>query len=63
MIDGGALTDFQSKVERYESKAAKCKELADQAYGAQREFYDILAFYYGDLALVFREALARRVAG
>jgi hypothetical protein len=57
------LTDLQGKAERYENKAAKCKESADQAQGAQREFYDILAFYYSDLALAFRQALARRGAG
>ena len=54
--------DLQSKAEKYESKAAKCKEWADQAQGAQREFYDVLAFYYGDLALAFRQTIARRSA-
>lgn len=53
-------TDFQSKAEKYESKAAKCKEWADQTQGVQREFYDVLTFFYGDLALAFRQAIARR---
>jgi hypothetical protein len=54
------VTDFKATAEKYEGKAANCKEWANQAQGAQREFYDILAFFYGDLALAFRQAIATR---
>ena len=56
------VTDLEAKAGKYENKATKCKEWADQTQGAQREFYDILAFYYGDPALAFRQAIARRRA-
>ncbi len=55
-------TDLQVKVEKYEGKAAKCKEWARQAKGSERALYEVLAEYYGELASDFRQVLAKRVA-
>ncbi|HEX2364503.1 MAG TPA: hypothetical protein VHJ00_05665 [Bradyrhizobium sp.] len=55
--------DFQTKVEKYEGKAAKCKEAAlKAAEGAQRTMYEVLADYYGGLATDFRQAIEKRKA-
>lgn len=57
------VTDLETKVEKYESKAAQCKEWARQATdGPQRAFYDVLAGYYGELATDFRQVIAKRKA-
>ena len=54
-------TDLQNKVEKYEAKAAKCKEAAEQATnGSQRAMYEVLAGYYGGLATDFRQVVERR---
>jgi hypothetical protein len=55
-------TDLQSKAEKYESKAAQCKEWAEQAEGSQRTFYDVLAGYYSQLATDFRQTIQKRSA-
>jgi hypothetical protein len=53
--------DLQTKVEKYESKAAKCKEWAEQAKdGPQRALYEVLAGYYDELATDFRQVIAKR---
>jgi hypothetical protein len=53
--------DFQAKVEKYEGKAAKCKEAAlKSAEGAQRTMYEVLAGYYDGLATDFRQAIEKR---
>ncbi len=55
--------DLQTKVEKYESKAAKCKEWALQATdGPQRALYEVLADYYAGLATDFRHVIAKRTA-
>ena len=56
-------TDLQTKVEKYESKAARCEEWARQAAeGPQRAFYEVLARYYGGLATDFRQVIEKRKA-
>ena len=41
------MTDLQIKVEKYETKAAQCKEWVRQATDApQRALYEVLANYY-----------------
>lgn len=56
-------TDLQIKVEKYETKAAQCKEWARQAPdGGQRAFYEGLADYYGELATDFRQVIEKRKA-
>jgi hypothetical protein len=57
------LIDLQAKAEKYERKGAQYQELAQQTPdGPQREFYKVIADYYGDLATDFRQVLARRQA-
>jgi hypothetical protein len=56
-------SDLQTKLERYEIKAAKCKESAQQAAdGPQKVFFEVLADYYGELATDFRQVMAKRNA-
>ena len=58
------VADLQTKVEKYEAKAAQCEERVRQVTdGPQREFYEVLAHYYGKLATDFRQILEKRKAG
>src|SRR3981081_4217376 len=53
---GAKVTDLQTKVQVYETKAARCEERARQASeGHQRAFYAELANYYGAVATDFRQ--------
>jgi hypothetical protein len=53
--------DLQSKLEKYERKAAQYQKAAQQAASrADRAFYDGLASYCDDLASQFREVIAKR---
>jgi hypothetical protein len=55
------LTDLQTKVEKYETKAAQCEQWIRQATdGSQRAFYEVLANYYGELATNFRQVIEKR---
>ena len=57
------VTDLKTKVEKYESKAAHCKESAQQAMaGPQRAIYEVLAGYYSGLAMDFRHVIEKRTA-
>jgi hypothetical protein len=57
------MTDLQTKVEKYETKAAQCEEWVRQATDApQRAFYEVLARYYGELATDFRQVIEKRKA-
>jgi hypothetical protein len=57
------VTDFQTKVEKYVTKAAQCEEWARQATNEpQRAFYKVLADYYGELVTDFRQVIAKRNA-
>jgi hypothetical protein len=52
--------DLQTKLEKYEEKAAKCREAALKASeGAQRTMYEVLADYYVGLATDFRHAIEK----
>jgi len=54
-------SDLQTKIEKYESRAAQCKDRARQAKeGPQRAFYDVLAGYYGELATDFRQIIEKK---
>lgn len=54
-------TDLEMKLEKYEGKAAKCREAALKASeGAQRTMYEVLADYYSGLAMDFRQTLEKR---
>jgi hypothetical protein len=52
--------DLQTKLEKYEEKAAKCREEALKlSEGAQRTMYEVLADYYASLATDFRQAIEK----
>jgi hypothetical protein len=58
------MIDLETKVEKYESKTAECKELARQATDRyQRNFYEELAGYYGQVAADFRHVIAKQGNG
>jgi hypothetical protein len=58
------VTDLEARAEKYESKAARCYDLAFNASeGPQRSFFEVLANYYAGLAADFRQAIARRRGG
>jgi hypothetical protein len=53
--------DLQSRLDRYETKAAQCDEWARQApEGPQRTFHEVLADYYREVAMDYRQVLAKR---
>ncbi len=53
--------DLQTKAAKYESKATQCEEWARQAAdGPQRNFFEVLARYYGELATDFRQVIEKR---
>lgn len=55
------MTDLETKVQVYETKAAKCEEQARLANdGHQRAFYEVLANYYGVVATDFRQVIEKR---
>src|SRR5262245_12347681 len=57
------LTDLQTKLERYEAKAAHCTKAAQEATGERgRVFYEELARYYIELAADFRRVIAKQTA-
>ena len=57
------VTDLQTKVEKYATKAAQCEESARQAPDEpERAFYQELANYYGAVAMDFRHVLEKRKA-
>jgi hypothetical protein len=54
-------TDLQTRVEKYEIKAAQCNEWVRQAADVhQRAFYEVLAGYYSELASDFRRVIEKR---
>ena len=55
------LSDLQTKLEKYERKAAQYGKAAQQATsGPDRAFYQGLASYCDDLAAKFRQVIAKR---
>jgi hypothetical protein len=57
------VTELQTKVEKYEARAADYQEHARQtADGPQRAFYEVLAGYYSSLATDFRQIIEKRKA-
>ena len=54
------VTDLQTKVEKYETKAAQCEQSARQAPDEpERAFYQELANYYGAVATDFRHVIEK----
>ena len=57
------VTDLLTKVEKYETKAARCEASARQAPDEpERAFYQELANYYGAVATDFRQVFEKRKA-
>lgn len=55
------LSDLQTKLEKYERKAAQYEKMAQQATdGPGRAFYQGLAHYCDELATKFRQVIAKR---
>ena len=55
------VTDLQTKVDKYESRAFRCEEQARAATDkAQQSFYEVLAGYYSSLATDFRKIMEKR---
>ena len=55
------LSDLQTKLEKYERKAAQYEKSAQQASGGpERAFYQELARYCDELATQFRQVIAKR---
>lgn len=55
------VSDLQTKLEKYEGKAAQYEKAAQQAAdGPQRAFYEGLARYCDELATKFRQVIAKR---
>ena len=55
------LSDLQTKLEKYERKAAQYgKSAQDATSGPDRAFYQGLASYCDDLAAKFRQVIAKR---
>ena len=55
------LSDLQTKLEKYESKAAHYEKASQQAAdGPERALYQGLARYCDELATKFREVIAKR---
>lgn len=57
------VTDLQTKVEKYESRAQRCEEHARAAKDKpEQSFYEGLAAYYASLATDFRKIIEKRSA-
>jgi hypothetical protein len=55
------LTDLQTKLAKYEQKAAQYERAAQEANsGPERAFYQELARYCDELAEKFRQVIAKR---
>ena len=55
------LSDLQTKLEKYENKAAQYERAAQQAAeGPERALYEGLARYCEELATKFRQVIAKR---
>jgi hypothetical protein len=58
---GAMVTELQTKMEKYENRAADYEEQARQmADGPQRAFCEVLAGYYSGLATDFRKIIEKR---
>jgi hypothetical protein len=56
------VAELKTKVEKYESRASRCEQQAREATDkAERSFYEVLAGYYGSLAVDFRRILEKRL--
>jgi hypothetical protein len=55
------MEDFESKLEKYMARAAKCEEQAREADDPTRkDFYEVLGRYFRHLADDFRNIIEKR---
>jgi hypothetical protein len=55
------MEDFESKLEKYMARAAKCEEQAKEATDPTRaDFYEVLGRYFRNLANDFKEIIEKR---
>ena len=55
------MEDFESKLEKYAARAAKCEEQAREATDSTRQdFYEVLARYFRNLADDFKKTIEKR---
>jgi phage shock protein A len=55
------MEDFETKLDKYMARAAKCEEQAREATDKTRQdFYEVLARYFRNLADDFRQIIEKR---
>ena len=55
------MEDFETKLEKYMARAAKCEEQAREATDKTRQdFYEVLARYFRNLADDFKQIIEKR---
>jgi phage shock protein A len=55
------MEDFETKLEKYMARAAKCEEQAREATDKTRQdFYEVLARYFRHLAEDFKQVIEKR---
>ena len=55
------MDDFESKLEKYMARAAKCEEQARESTDPTRkDFYNVLGRYFRNLANDFKEIIEKR---
>lgn len=55
------MEDFESKLEKYMARAAKCEEQAKEATDPTRaDFYEVLGRYFRNLANDFKTIIEKR---
>ena len=55
------MEDFESKLEKYMARAAKCEEQARESTDPTRaDFYNVLGRYFRNLANDFKEIIEKR---
>ena len=57
------MEDFETKLEKYAARAAKCEEQAREASDkVQQDFYEVLGRYFRHLADDFKQIIEKRKA-
>jgi len=55
------MEDFESKLEKYTARAAKCEQQARETTDATRaDFYQVLGRYFRNLANDFKQIIEKR---
>jgi len=57
------MEEFETKLEKYMARAAKCEEQAKEATDPSRQhFYEVLGEYFNNLANDFKQVIEKRKA-